>query len=81
MTNRKAVFSIVYGLCAFACIYVFPFGGIALGVPSLTTGIHARREIAASKGAQSGESLAKIGIMIGAGAILTVLLSWLLVRS
>lgn len=77
-TNRKAVFSVVYGVCAFACIYVFPFGGIALGVPSLTTGIHARREIAASKGTQGGDSLAVFGLMIGAGAIVTVLLLWLL---
>ncbi len=77
-TNRKAVYSVIYGLCAFACIYMFPFGGIALGIPSLTTGIHARREIAASRGTQAGESVAVIGLMIGGGAIVTVLLSWLL---
>lgn len=77
-TNRKAVYSVVYGVCAFACIYVFPFGGIALGIPSLTTGIHARREIAAAKGAQGGDTLAFVGLLIGGGAILTVVLSWLL---
>lgn len=77
-TNRKAAYSVLYGVCAFSCIYVFPFGGIALAIPSLTTGIHARREIAASKGAQGGDSLAVIGLMIGTGAIVTVLLSWLL---
>lgn len=77
-TNRKAVYSVLFGVCAFACIYVFPFGGFALGIPSLTTGIHARREIAASQGTQGGDSLATIGLMIGGGAIITVILSWLL---
>lgn len=76
--NRKAVYSIVFAVCAFACIYVAPFGGLVLGVPSVTTGIHARREIVESKGEQSGDSLAVIGLMIGAGAIVTVLLLWLL---
>lgn len=75
-TSRKAVLSIVYGVCAFAAIYLFPVGGLVLGIPSITTGVHARREIAASKGAQTGDSLAVIGLMIGGGAIVTVLLSW-----
>ncbi|MET0928948.1 MAG: hypothetical protein ABWX74_05490 [Aeromicrobium sp.] len=70
--------SIVYGVCAFAAIYLIPVGGIVLGVPSITTGVHARREIAASKGGQTGDSLAAIGLMIGGGAIVTVLLSWVI---
>lgn len=74
--NRLAVLSIVYGVIAFAVIYVFPVGGLVLGVPSITTGVHARRQIIASKGAQTGDSLAVIGLMIGGGAIVTVLLSW-----
>lgn len=77
-TNRKAVLSIVYGVCAFAVIYVFPIGGIVLGAPCVTTAVHARREIAASKGGQTGDSLAVIGLMIGGGAIVTVLLSWVI---
>ncbi len=77
-TNRKAVVSVVYGVLAFACIYVFPIGGLVLGVPSITTGVHARREIAESKGEQTGDSTAVIGLMIGAGAIVTVLLYWVI---
>ncbi|MET0930435.1 MAG: hypothetical protein ABWX74_13025 [Aeromicrobium sp.] len=67
-------------MLAFATIYVLPVGGIVLGVPSVTTGVHARREIAASKGAQTGDSLAVIGLMIGGGAIVTVLLSLVVAR-
>jgi hypothetical protein len=77
-TNRKAILCVVYGVCAFAVIYLVPVGGLALGVPCVTTGVHARREIAGSKGAQTGDSLAVIGLMIGSGAIVTVLLSWAL---
>jgi hypothetical protein len=77
-THRKAVVSVAYGVLAFAVIYVFPIGGLVLGVPSVTTGVHARREIAASKGALTGDSIAVIGIMVGAAAIVTVLLSWLI---
>jgi len=78
VTNRKAVYSVVCGVIAFACIYVSPFGGLLIGVPSVTSAIHARREIVASKGGQVGDSLAVIGLMIGGGAIVTVVLSWLL---
>ena len=78
VTNRKAIICVVYGVLAFAVIYLFPLGGLVLGVPAITTGVHARREIAASKGRQSGDMLAFIGLTIGAGAIVTVLLSWLL---
>jgi hypothetical protein len=77
-TNRKAIYSVVCGVLAFACIYVSPFGGLVIGVPSVTSGVHARREIAASKGQQVGDSLAVIGLMIGGGAIVTVVLAWLL---
>lgn len=77
VTNRKAIYSVVCGVLAFACIYLSPFGGLLIGVPSVTSGIHARREIAEAKGSQSGDSLAVIGLMIGGGAIVTVVLSWL----
>ena len=76
VTNRKAIVCVVYGVLAFAVIYLFPLGGLVLGVPAITTGVHARREIAASKGRQSGDMLAFTGLVIGAGAIVTVLLSW-----
>jgi len=76
--NRKAILSVAYGVLAFAAIYLFPVVGLVLGVPSVTTGVHARREIAASRGGQTGDSLAVIGVMIGAAAIVTVLLSWVI---
>ena len=76
--NRKAVFSIVCGIVAFALIYVEPVGGLLVAVPSITSGLHARREIVAAHGLQSGDSAAVIGLMIGGGAIVTVVLSWLL---
>lgn len=76
--NRKAVYGLVCGVVAFACIYVTPFLGLLIGIPSVTSGIHARREIAASKGEQTGDTLAVIGLMIGGGAIVTVILAWLL---
>lgn len=76
VTNRKAVYSVVCGVLAFAGIYVTPFLGLLIGLPSITSGIHARREIIASKGEQGGDSLAVIGLMVGGGAIVTVVLSW-----
>ncbi|AXT84764.1 hypothetical protein C6I20_05855 [Aeromicrobium sp. A1-2] len=76
-TNRNAIYSVLFGIAAFACVFVFPFGAI-LGVPSVTTGVHGRREIAASQGAEGGDSAAVIGMMIGVAAIITALASWAL---
>lgn len=77
-THRHAVYSVVLGVLAFATLYVFPFGCLVLGVPSITTGVNARREIAASRGEVGGDSLAVIGLTIGGGALVTGLLVWLL---
>ena len=77
VTNRKAVYSLVCGILAFACIYVTPFLGLLVAIPSITSGIHARREIALSKGEQTGDSTAVIGLMVGGGAFATVTLAWL----
>lgn len=74
-TNRKAVLSVVFGVCGFALIYVTPFLGLLVAIPSITTGVHARREIVASRGAQTGDTIAVIGLTIGGGAIVTVVLS------
>lgn len=73
--SRKAVYSVVCGVVAFACIYVTPFLGLLGGIPSITSGVHARREIAASRGRLTGDSVAVIGLMIGGGAVVTVVLS------
>ncbi len=78
VTNRKAIYSVVCGVVAFACVYVTPFLGLLLAIPSITSGIHARREIAASKGEQTGDSAAVIGQMIGGGALVTAVLASLL---
>jgi len=77
-TSRKAIYSVVCGIIAFACIYVTPFLGLLAAIPSVTSAIHSRREIADSQGQLTGDSLASIGLMIGGGAIVTVVLSWLL---
>jgi hypothetical protein len=73
--NRKATYSIVFGIAAFACLYVFPFGALALGVPSITTGVHARREIAESHGHEAGDGLAVSGLLVGGMALATFLVS------
>ncbi|MCW2830601.1 MAG: hypothetical protein JWP31_1293 [Aeromicrobium sp.] len=77
-THRYAIYSVLLGVGAFACLFVFPFGCLALGVPSVTTGIHARREIAASRGELDGDSLAVIGLTIGTGALVTGLVDLIL---
>ncbi|MCD9197590.1 hypothetical protein [Aeromicrobium wangtongii] len=74
VTNRKAVYSVVCGVLAFAGIYLSPAVGLVLGLPSVTSAVHARREIVEAKGQQTGDSLAVMGLMIGGGAVVTVAL-------
>lgn len=76
MLNRKAVYSVLCGVLAFALIYLSPFVGLLVGLPAVTSAIHARREIAASKGHETGDTVAFTGLMVGGGAIVTVVLSW-----
>ncbi|MCW2751884.1 MAG: hypothetical protein JWR83_2994 [Aeromicrobium sp.] len=68
--NRKALACIVLGAASFLCLFVFPFGALALGIPALTTGIHARREIADSKEPQEGDSWAVTGLIVGGAGLL-----------
>ncbi|MGA8987689.1 hypothetical protein [Aeromicrobium sp.] len=75
--NRYAVYSVLFGVAAFACVYLFPYGAI-LGVPSITTGVQGRREIAASQGSQTGDSAAVLGMLIGGAAMVTALAAWVL---
>jgi hypothetical protein len=77
-TNRKATYSLAFGIAAFGCLYVFTFGAFALGVPAITTGIHARREIAESHGEESGDGLAGIGLIVGGAAIVVAVISFVL---
>lgn len=73
--NRKAVYSVVCGFGAFLVLWVFPFGAFALGVPAVTTGVHGRREIASSRGAERGELAAIAGITAGATSIVLMVLT------
>lgn len=61
--NHKAVWSVVLGL-----LIVLPSVGLGLfaGLVSITSAVHARREIEKSKGMQRGDQLAQIGMSIGA---------------
>lgn len=77
-THQFAVYSVALGIGAFACLYFFPFGCLVLGVPSITTGVHARREIAASRGQLTGDSTAVTGLIIGGAALVTGLLTYVL---
>ncbi|WP_456698152.1 hypothetical protein [Aeromicrobium sp. P5_D10] len=76
--HRFAAYSVALGVGAFACLFFFPFGCLVLGVPAITTGVHARREIAASRGELTGDEVAVIGLIIGGAALLTGLVSFLL---
>lgn len=76
--HRFATYSVALGIGAFACLFFFPFGCLVLGVPSITTGVHARREIAASRGQLTGDSTAVTGLIIGGAALVTGLASFLL---
>jgi hypothetical protein len=70
--NRKALYSVICGFAAFLVLWVFPFGALVLGLPAVTAGIHGRREISLSKGAQGGDNLAVAGITAG---VMTVALT------
>jgi uncharacterized protein DUF4190 len=67
--NRKALASVVLGGASFLCLFVFPFGAFALGIPAITTGIHARREIAESGKTQTGADWAVTGLIVGGAGL------------
>ncbi|GAA3535018.1 hypothetical protein GCM10022234_34770 [Aeromicrobium panaciterrae] len=76
--NRKAVYSVVCGFAAFGVLWAFPFGAFVLGVPAVTAGVHARREIALGHGSERGDTLAVAGITAGATTIALMVISVLL---
>lgn len=76
--HRFAAYSVAFGVGAFACLFFFPFGCLVFGVPSITTGVHARREIAASRGELTGDSTAVTGLIIGSAALITGIVSYLM---
>lgn len=67
--NRKALASVILGGAGFLCLFVFPFGAFALGIPAITTSIHARREIAESTEPQAGADWAVIGLIVGGAGL------------
>lgn len=73
--NRKAIFSLVCGFSAFLVLWVFPFGAFVLGVPSVTTGIHGRREIALSRGEEGGDIIAIAGLTAGGMTLFLLVLT------
>lgn len=77
-TNRKAIISVVFGVAGFLCLYAFPFGAFALGLPAITTGIHARREIVESGGTERGDGLAAAGLIVGGAAMFFAAVSFVL---
>jgi hypothetical protein len=77
-TNRKAVISVVLGAVAFALVFLSGFAAFILAVPSVTTGIHARREIKAGHAGEGGDLLAVVGLTTGATTLGLLLVSWLL---
>ncbi len=77
-TNRKAIYSVVFGAAAFPLALVIPFLGFVLAVPSVTCGVHARREISASNGDEDGDLIAIIGLTFGATTLGLLILSFFL---
>lgn len=73
--NRKAVCSVVFGIAL-----IIPSVGLGFfaGLVSITSAVHARREIELSKGAQRGDRLAQIGMSIGALLLIKSALLFLL---
>ena len=62
-TNKKAVWALVLGILGLVCC------GLLAGIPALILGNSAKREIAASGGAQTGAGMAQAGVVLGIIAI------------
>lgn len=68
--HQRAILSVGLGVVAFLLLVVEPFGSLVLSLPAITTGVHARREIAMSGGARRGADLAGLGLAIGGSTLL-----------
>ena len=71
-TNQKALWSMILGILGLVCC------GLFAGVPALLLGNMAKKEIAASGGAQTGDGMAKAGVILGIIAIVWSVLSFIL---
>ncbi len=58
-TNQKALWSMVLGILGLVCC------GIFAGIPALILGNLARKDIASAGGMQTGEGMAKAGVILG----------------
>lgn len=58
-TNQKAMWSMILGILSIVCC------GLFAGIPALILGNSAQKEISAAGGAQSGEGMAKAGVILG----------------
>jgi putative exporter of polyketide antibiotics len=58
-TNPKALWSMILGILGIV------FCGLFAGIPALILGNTAKKEIAASHGAETGEGMAKAGVILG----------------
>ncbi len=57
--NQKALWSMILGILSLVCC------GLLAGIPALILGNSAQKEIAASGGMQTGEGMAKAGVILG----------------
>jgi putative exporter of polyketide antibiotics len=58
-TNQKAIWSLVLGILGLVCC------GFITGIPALILGNIAKKEIAASGGAETGTGMAQAGFVLG----------------
>lgn len=68
-THQRAILSIVLAVLGFVLLAFQPFLSLALSLPALTTGVHARREIAAAGGVDGGSDLAATAVLIAAATL------------
>lgn len=68
VNSQKALWSMILGILSIVCC------GFFTGIPAIILGNQAKREIAASGGAQTGDGMAKAGVITGIiGSVLFVL--------
>lgn len=58
-TNQKALWSMILGILSIVCC------GLFAGIPAIYLGGKAKTEIASSGGAQTGDGMAKAGVILG----------------
>lgn len=74
-TNQKAVWAMVLGILGLVCC------GFLAGIPAVILGNVAKKEIAASNGAQTGAGMAQAGFVLGIIAIALGLLGIVLLAT